>query len=76
MNTATFSKTAAIRGNMYPSLHLALNVKVGFNGCCGFFGLFGHVLKVVLPNVSPVSVAGIFRGQHSDQSTEKAFANI
>ena len=35
------------------------------NGCCGFFGLFGHVLKVVLPNVSPVSVAGIFGGQHS-----------
>ena len=37
-------------------------------GCCGFFGLFGRVLKVVLPNVSPVSVAGIFRGL-------KAFAN-
>ena len=34
-------------------------------GCCGFFGLFGRVLKVVLPNVSPVSVASIFRGQHS-----------
>ena len=33
--------------------------------CCGFFGLFGRVLKVVLPNISPVSVAGIFRGQHS-----------
>ena len=31
----------------------------------GFFGLFGRVLKVVLPDVSPVSVAGIFRGQHS-----------
>ena len=31
----------------------------------GVFGLFGHVLKVVLPNVSQVSVAGIFRGQHS-----------
>ena len=30
-------------------------------GCCGFFGLFGGVLKVVLPNVSPVSVAGIFQ---------------
>ena len=29
----------------------------------GFFWLFGHVLKVVLPNVSPVSVAGLFRGQ-------------
>ena len=35
------------------------------NGCCGFLGLFGRVLKVVLPNVLPVSVAGIFRGQHS-----------
>ena len=34
-------------------------------GCCGLFGLFGRVLKFVLPNVSPVSVAGIFRGQHS-----------
>ena len=33
------------------------------DGCCGFFGLFGRVLKVVLPDVSPVSVAGIFRGQ-------------
>ena len=35
------------------------------SGCCGFFGLFGRVLKVVLPNVLPVSVAGIFRGPHS-----------
>ena len=26
------------------------------DGCCGFFKLFGHVLKVVLPNISPVSV--------------------
>ena len=32
-------------------------------GCSGFFGLFGRVLKVVFPDVSPVSVAGIFRGQ-------------
>ena len=31
--------------------------------CCGFFGLFGRVLKVVLPDVSPVSVADIF-GNH------------
>ena len=39
----------------------------GSNGCCGFFGLFGRVLKVVLPDVSPVSVAmGIFRGQESE----------
>ena len=30
----------------------------GSNGCFGFFGLFGHVPKVVLPNVLPVSVAG------------------
>ena len=35
--------------------------------CCGFFGLFSRVLKVVLPNVSPVSLAGIFRGQHSPE---------
>ena len=34
-------------------------------GCCGFFGLFGRVLKVVLPNILPASVAGIFRGHHS-----------
>ena len=27
--------------------------------------LFGPVLKVVLPDISPVSMAGIFRGQHS-----------
>ena len=40
------------------------NVK-WFYGCCGFFRLLGHVLKVFLPNVSPVSVAAIFRGQHS-----------
>ena len=37
-----------------------------FDGCCGFFGLFGCVLKVVLPDVSPVSVAGIFRGQEPE----------
>ena len=35
-------------------------------GCCGFFGLFGHVLKVVLSKVSLVSVAGVFRGQKSE----------
>ena len=28
-------------------------------------GLFGCALKVVLPNISPVSVSGIFRGQQS-----------
>ena len=39
-------------------------------GCCGFFRLFGCVLKVVLPNVSPVSVAGIFGGQESERRTE------
>ena len=26
----------------------------GSDGCCGFFGLFGCLLKVVLPDVSPV----------------------
>ena len=31
-------------------------------GCCVFFQLFGHVLEVFLPKVSPVSVACIFRG--------------
>ena len=36
------------------------------NSCCGFSGLFGHVLEVFLPNVSPVSVASIFRGQESE----------
>ena len=34
----------------------------GSDGCCGFFGLFDRVLKVVLPDVSTVSVAGILRG--------------
>ena len=29
----------------------------------GFSGSLSCVLKVVLPDVSPVSVAGIFRGQ-------------
>ena len=33
---------------------------------CRFSGLFSCVLKVFLPNVSPVSVAGIFRGQESE----------
>ena len=31
----------------------------------GFFDFFFHFLKVVLPNVSPVYVASIFREQHS-----------
>ena len=35
-----------------------LMIVVGFSGSLA-------VLKVVLPNVSPVSVAGIFSGQHS-----------
>ena len=42
--------------------HLLLWYSFDHYGCCGFFGLFGRVLKVVLPDVSPVSVAGIFRG--------------
>ena len=36
------------------------------NSCCRFFGLSGRVLEVVLPNVSPVSLAGIFGGQESE----------
>ena len=32
----------------------------------GFLGTFGRVLKVVLSDVSSVSVAGIFRGYWSD----------
>ena len=35
----------------------------GSDGCCRSFGLFGHDLKVFLPSILPVSVAGIFRGQ-------------
>ena len=31
-------------------------------GCCGFFGFFGRLLNVVLPDISLVSVASIFRG--------------
>ena len=38
-------------------LVITILVVVGFPGC---------VLKVFLPNVSPVSVAGIFRGQESE----------
>ena len=45
----------------------------GSNGCCGFFGLLGCVLKVVFPNVSPVSVAGIFRGQQTRAQILQAF---
>ena len=37
--------------------------KVFLNVCCRFFRLFGHVLEFFLPNVSPVSLASIFRGQ-------------
>ena len=48
-----------------PYLYSQRLSRPGYNGCCGFFRLFGHVLKVVFPNVSPVSVAGIFTGQHS-----------
>ena len=32
----------------------------------GFLGSLAVFLKVVLPDVSPVSVAGIFRGQESE----------
>ena len=35
----------------------------GSDGCCEFFGLLGRVLKIVLPDISPVSVAGIFSPQ-------------
>ena len=45
-------------------LYLQRLSRLGSNSYCGFFGFFGRVLKVVFPNVSPVSVAGIFRGQH------------
>ena len=45
-----------------PSGNRSLRIKAE-TGCCGFFGLFGHVLLVFLPNILPVSVAGIFRGQ-------------
>ena len=38
-------------------------IKDSYIGCSGFFEVFGRVLKVVLPNVLPVSVASIFRGQ-------------
>ena len=37
--------------------------RLGSDGCCRFFGLFSCVLEVFLPNVSPMSVAGTFRGQ-------------
>ena len=32
----------------------------GSDGCCGFFGLFDCVLKVVLPDVSPLSSADVY----------------
>ena len=37
----------------------------------GFFGLFGRVLKVVPPDVSPVSVAGIFRVLSSEDASHR-----
>ena len=45
-------------------------IREGFHGrdlmvVVGSFGLLGRVLKVFFPNVSPVSVAGIFRGQQT-----------
>ena len=46
------------------------------SGCCGFFGLFSCVLKVVLPNVSPVPVAGIFREQGLQKKLTKKQNNI
>ena len=33
---------------------------------CRFFGLFGRVFEVFLPNVSPVFMAGLFRGPESE----------
>ena len=49
-------------------------IQSSFKGCrcCGFFRLIGCVLKVVLPNVSPVSVGGIFRGQESERCLQRA----
>ena len=59
-----------LSGYLYRLIHLtegqSYPCRLSHNGCCGFFGLFGRVMKVVLPNISPVSVAGIFRGQHSE----------
>ena len=39
---------------------------LGSDGGCRFFGLFGCVLKVFLPNVLSVPMAGIFRGQEAE----------
>ena len=44
----------------------------GSDGCYRSFGLFGHVPKVFLPNVLPVSVATIFRGQELELCVLKA----
>ena len=41
----------------------------GSDGCCGFFGLFGHVLKVVLPNILPVC------GQHLQRTGVRTLHN-
>ena len=60
------------------ALYLRRLSQPGSNGCCGFFGLFGRVLKVVLPDVSTVSVAGIFRGQQmcTSKVSQTAWGNF
>ena len=66
-----------IVNNIACSVNTCINKQFLFDGC-RVFRLFGHVLKVFLPNVLPVSVAGIFRGQESEdtQSTDRVLTLV
>ena len=59
-----FKKLCSIK--VLPTLYSQRLSRPGSNGCCRFFRLSGCVLEVFLLNISPVSVASIFRGQESE----------
>ena len=49
---------------------------VFFYGCCRFFGLFDRVLKVFLPNVSPVSVTDKTLGRQTVRTRPNSLENL
>ena len=61
-----FLKLAAGPGQKASIKPKSLPMACLFKWCCSFFRLFGCVVEVFLPHISPVFVAGIFRGLESE----------